>query len=56
MYEYKLHWIKTGKVEVLTGNSITDACAKVGYDASKIMMSECILYTNQPYGYGRNVN
>lgn len=53
MYKYKLHWITTGKIEVLTGNNLSEACSKSGYDASNIKVSECILYTNDPNGYGR---
>jgi len=53
MYNYELHWIKEGKIETLKGDSLKEACEAVGYDASKIKMSECYVLTNQPKGFGR---
>ena len=44
MFEYDLHWIKSGKVEKVVANNITEACLKLGYDASEVMMSECYYY------------
>lgn len=52
MYKYEIHWIKTGKVETIMGENILDACAKVGYDATKTNITECILFTDDTNGYG----
>jgi len=53
MYKYRLHWIKTGKTEILTGNNLIDACSKKGYDANEIKITECLLYINNPNGFAQ---